>query len=159
MHAAVLNRTEVKNRLDIGIRYLAAAVIVAAAGLIYEMFSHGVYSAFMAYAFMVPLLGGALPAFLMARRSLQTNKKRAVSGHSSAAGPSRTHSASLLQLAAVVTLTAGSLIKGVLDIYGTTNRLIMVYPVIGAAFAIAAVAVYLITYASSSEEPAASATR
>ena len=28
----------------------------------------------------------------------------------------------------VVTLTAGSLLKGALDIYGTSNRLLVVYP-------------------------------
>ena len=33
------------------------------------------------------------------------------------------------QLAFIVTLTAGSLLKGVLDIYGTTNRLLIAYPV------------------------------
>ena len=32
------------------------------------------------------------------------------------------------QLAFIVTLTAGSLLKGVLDIYGTTNRLLIAYP-------------------------------
>ena len=33
------------------------------------------------------------------------------------------------QLAFVITLTAGSLLKGALDIYGTTNRLLIIYPV------------------------------
>ena len=32
-------------------------------------------------------------------------------------------------LAFVITLTAGSLLKGALDIYGTTNRLLIIYPV------------------------------
>jgi hypothetical protein len=36
------------------------------------------------------------------------------------------------QLAFIVTLTAGSLLKGVLDIYGTTNRLLIAYPVMAA---------------------------
>ena len=44
------------------------------------------------------------------------------------------------QLALVVTLTAGSLLKGVLDIYGTTNRLLLVYPA-AAAVILAAAAV------------------
>ena len=34
------------------------------------------------------------------------------------------------QLAIIVTLTVGSILKGVLDIYGTTNRLLIAYPVI-----------------------------
>ena len=39
-----------------------------------------------------------------------------------------------------MTLTAGSLLKGVLDIYGTTNRLLLVYPA-AAAVILAAAAV------------------
>ena len=42
--------------------YLLAAVCCAAFGAIYECFSHGVYSYYMTYAFMIPLLAGALPA-------------------------------------------------------------------------------------------------
>ena len=124
---------------------MIAAVIVAAAGWLYEMFSHGVYSSFMVYAFMVPLLGGAMPDFLMARRNIRGNKKRAASG-----------AASMLQLAAVTTLTAGSIIKGVLDIYGTTNKLVIVYPVIGLALAAASITASLMQIKTPSAERAAS---
>ncbi len=129
-----------------GTRYLIAAIIVAAAGWVYEMFSHGVYSDFMVYAFIVPLLGGSLPNFLMARSSMHGNKKGA---------GTVSHIASMLQLAAVITLTAGSLIKGVLDIYGTTNRLIITYPAIGLALAISSVATHLLRSGSSDAESAA----
>ena len=115
-----------------GIRYLAAAVIVAAAGLIYEYFSHGVFSAYMVFAFMIPLAAGAAPNILEA---VMGNKKRAASGSSAAAG---------LQLAAVATLTAGSLVNGALEIYGTTNRLMIVYPVAGLALMAAAAAAYIL---------------
>lgn len=134
---------------------MTAAVIVAAAGWLYEMFSHGVYSNFMVYAFMVPLLGGALPNFLMVRRSLRGNKKRAAYGHSSTSGTSPAHAASTLQLAAVVTLTAGSIIKGVLDIYGTTNRLVIVYPVIGLVLTISSITAYLLQSKPANTESAA----
>ena len=41
---------------------------------------------------------------------------------------------------ALATLTAGSILKGVLDIYGTTNRLMIAYPAAGIALiAVAAV--------------------
>ena len=134
--------SDTDRRLNAGIRYLIAAVVVAAAGWLYELFSHGVYSKYMIYAFMVPLVCGALPNFLTARRNARGNKKTASSG-----------TASMLQLTAVATLTAGSLIKGVLDIYGTTNRLTAVYPVIGLGLAIAAIVTYIWQYRSASEEP------
>ena len=95
-------------------RYLAASIVIAAAAAVYGLFSHGVYSYFMTYAFAIPLLAGALPHLLAALKS--------------ACGQ-----------------TCGSLyekilLKGVLDIYGTTNRLLLVYPAAAAAIIAAAAA-------------------
>ena len=58
-----------------GMRYLAASIVIAAAAAVYGLFSHGVYSYFMTYAFMVPLLAGALP-------HLTAGPKRAKASHS-----------------------------------------------------------------------------
>ena len=124
-----------------GLRYLAAAVIIAAAGGVYEYFSHGVWSNYMAFAFTVPLLAGAAPNFLAAALA---NKKRAGRTDSAAAG---------LQLAAVATLTMGSIMNGVLEIYGTTNRLMTVYPVAGLALLAAALSAYALRGRRISEEP------
>lgn len=129
-----------------GIAYLIASVLVAAAGWLYELFSHGVYSNYMIYAFMVPLACGALPDLLAAARGIRSKKRSACA-------------ASGLRLAAVVTLTTGSLIKGVLDIFGTTNRLLAVYLIIGVTLAIAALIAYIWQNRSVSEEPSASALR
>ena len=115
-----------------GIYYLAAAMLVATAGGVYEFFSHGVMSNYMMFAFTVPLLAGAVPNLLA---GLTGNKKRADRGNSAAAG---------LQLAAVATLTAGSLMNGALEIYGTTNRLMAVYPVAGLALLTAALAAFVL---------------
>lgn len=112
--------------------YLAAAILTAAAGGVYEIFSHGVRSNYMIFAFMVPLLAGAVPNLLA---SLAGNKKRADSGSSAAAG---------IQLAAVATLTAGSLVNGALEIYGTTNRLMIAYPVAGLVLLTAALTAYVL---------------
>ena len=46
-----------------------------------------------------------------------------------------------MQLAFIATLTTGSLLKGALDIYGTTSRLLIVYP-LTAAVLIAGYLVY-----------------
>ncbi len=113
-----------------GLYYLIASMTVAAAGGVYESFSHGVRSNYMIFAFLIPLLAGAVPNLLAA---LAGNKKRADRGSTAAAG---------LQLAGVATLTAGSLLNGALEIYGTTNRLMTAYPVMGLALLAAALAAY-----------------
>ena len=91
-------------------RYFAASIVIAIAAAVYGLFSHGVYSYFMIYAFMIPLLGGALPHLVAAMKGMEIDAKDT-------------------QLAIIATLTIGSILKGVLDIYGTTNRLLIVYPV------------------------------
>ena len=96
---------------------VSAAVFFAFFGGVYEHFSHEVYSYFMLYAFAVPLFLGALPLLLLLVRGKQL---------SSACGL-------LIFHCGLAALTVGAVFKGVLDIYGTTNRLLAVYPVIGGA--------------------------
>ena len=97
-------------------KYFAASMVIAVAAAVYGLFSHGVYSYYMTYAFMIPLLAGALPHLLTALK--EADLKTKLPGFND------------IQLAFVATLTAGSLLKGALDIYGTTNRLLIVYPII-----------------------------
>ncbi|MBR2706363.1 MAG: hypothetical protein IKE74_03875, partial [Mogibacterium sp.] len=129
-----------------GMKYFAASMVIAAAAAVYGLFSHGVYSYYMTYAFMIPLLAGALPYLLTAMKEAgQTAEKaeNAAGGcedHEAAAelagkekkpsGFANILDANEARLAFVTTLTAGSLLKGALDIYGTTNRLLIVYPII-----------------------------
>lgn len=131
-----------------GIKYLQTAIVYSMisivlmiAGAIYEMFSHGVFSFYMIYAFAIPLAGGALPymaAFL--------HKLRTKSGHT--AGPSSPgidwslwiNDLSWGYHAGLATLTIGSIMKGVLDIYGTTNRMIIIYPLAGVILIVTALA-------------------
>ncbi len=101
-------------------KYFAASMVIAAAAAVYGLFSHGVYSYFMTYAFMIPLLAGALPYLIAAMKGREPEALK----FTAAKG---------LQLAFIATLSAGSLLKGALDIYGTTNRLLIVYPVLAAA--------------------------
>ena len=107
-------------------KYLAASIVIAAAAAVYGLFSHGVYSYFMTYAFMIPLLGGALPHLIaaMKRADEEYTESRTQTGFA------KLFDAKDTQLAIIATLTAGSLLKGVLDIYGTTNRLLIAYPAI-----------------------------
>ncbi len=96
-----------------GIFYLVFTLFIVIFSSIYESFSHGVMSIFMITAFIYPLIGLITNLFLI-------KKKIEVP----------TISSNLL-LASLLTLCFGSIIKGVLDIYGTTNQLVYIYPVIG----------------------------
>ena len=103
--------------------YLFAAAGTLIFSAIYEHFSHEVYSAFMLGACLIPLALGALP--------LAAAKKKA--------GLLPGNILLQIQACSISTLTVGSIFKGVLEIYGTTNDLTLVYAAIGgilfAAFA------------------------
>ncbi len=107
--------------------YLAVSLLCALAGAIYERFSYGVYSYFMIYAFAIPLAGGALPFLAMAVFGKPRFPVRA---------------SRMAYHAGIATLTVGSLVQGILEIYGTANRLTFVYWIAGAALLAVGVALY-----------------
>ncbi|MCR5155803.1 MAG: hypothetical protein K6C96_03865 [Butyrivibrio sp.] len=84
-------------------------------GAIYELFSHGVTSYYMIYAFGIPLIMGVLPYEVMLIKNKFPGKPFTDIWNT-----------------AIATLSIGCVFKGVLEIYGTTNRLIIVYPIAGA---------------------------
>ena len=97
---------------------------------IYGIFSHGVSSAFMSYAFLLPLSLIFLPKLLnlctgnrLWNGSLETEEGEKKLFLSSLA--------SFLWKSGVAVLTVGSLYKGVLDIYGTSGSFEWVYLVVG----------------------------
>ena len=51
-----------KKSYFIALIYLAAASLCAAFAAVYEHFSHGVYSPFMVFAFLIPFIGGFIPS-------------------------------------------------------------------------------------------------
>ena len=108
--------------------YACAAAFCAFFGAVYEVFSHQVYSYFMIYAFALPLCLGTLPALLYALKGWQA--------------PSRL--ARQLYHSGVAALTVGCIFEGVLRIYGSTNRLIWVYPVVGASLLLGGAGVWLV---------------
>ncbi len=102
-----------KNRaLKTSAIFLGASLITGLLGAIYELFSHEVYSYFMIYAFAFPLVGGTLP-YLLLGLSKAKRYPNAVCRN--------------LYHAGIATLTVGSIMRGVLDIYGTTNSLTNIY--------------------------------
>ena len=102
---------------------LAGTLFLVLFGAVYEMFSHGVFSFYMLYAFSIPLVFGVtLYLILLFLRKY----------------PDRV----FLNLwnSAIAAFSAGSVFKGVLEIYGTTNSLVIVYPICGYILAVSALA-------------------
>ena len=97
--------------------HLIAAGFLAVFGGIYELFSHRVYSGWMIFAFTVPLFLGALPYALL----LHLNRTPGKAFRN-------------LWNAGIACLSVGSVFQGVLVIYGTTNSLIIAYPIAGSIF-------------------------
>ena len=96
--------------------YLIVTTLAAIFGGVYEIFSHGVWSGWMVYAFAFPLVLGALPfSWLALRKKTQPSPWFCRMHH-----------------AGVATLTVGSIIEGILAIYGTTNGLTITYWIAGA---------------------------
>lgn len=109
--------------------FLLTSIFCAIVGGVYEYFSHGVYSYFMLYAFLIPLVGGTLVMFLFDYMCKKTMPGMLIFD---------------LYNSGIITLTIGSVLKGVLDIYGTSNMLINVYWISGALLIVVSVFLYLI---------------
>lgn len=108
--------------------YLLISLFCSLFGAVYEIFSHGVYSFYMIYAFQFPLAGGVLPWFCI---SLWGGEKYPAVA------------ARYLYHAGIATLTTGSILCGILEIYGTTNMLTGYYWTFGSILLLAGVTVYI----------------
>lgn len=91
---------------------LAVFCILFAA--IYEAFSHQVYSAYMIGAFLFPVVLGIVPDIIREKAHRKVSE-----------------SAFTLQQCGIYTLVIGSIFRGVLDIYGTTNQAGVLYWTVG----------------------------
>lgn len=89
--------------------YLIVTLVCAIFGAVYEFFSHGVYSYYMLYAFMIPFLGGTVYFYgiLYFRSKIPGCIARR------------------FQHFGILTLTVGCVVCGILEIYGTTNESIL----------------------------------
>ena len=104
--------------------------------MIYELFSHGVYSYHMLYFFLFPLAGGTVPFLLLAWKGRFFPDSRAVS----------------LYHAGLAALTVGSCASGILEIYGTTSYLIPIYWIFGSLTIGSALLLYGLTPKNNVEE-------
>ena len=116
-----------KKALKRALIYVFVSLFCSFFGAVYEIFSHGVYSFFMVYSFLFPLVGGALPYLLLATwgKGFFPLPKEA----------------RLIRFG-IAALTVGSIVRGILEIYGTTNCLSVLYWIVG--WALCAAGVFLI---------------
>lgn len=110
-----------------GFVYLFISLFCILFGAVYEIYSHEVYSYSMLYAFVFPLVGGTLPFFGIAFCRIPV--------------PGRV--SQNLYHSGIASLTIGSLFEGALEIYGTTNRLVSVYWVLGVGFLLLGLILYV----------------
>ena len=96
-------------------RHLAFSLFCALFGAVYEKFSFGVYSFYMIYAFIIPLILGSIPLLSIAIWGKVYPDKKALTAWN----------------CGIAALTVGCIVQGVLEIYGTTNHLMIVYPIAG----------------------------
>ncbi len=106
--------------------YTAITSFTAFFGGVYEIFSHGVISYYMVYAFGIPLLCGVMPNIIAAVIGAQKPHKVAYNLYNSG----------------VATITVGCIFEGVLEIYGTVNDLVYVYLFMGVALFLAGIFVH-----------------
>lgn len=105
--------------------YLCITLFVLLFSIIYEEFSHNVYTIFMYGAFLIPLIFGIVMSFVfMKYQSIKSNK---------------------IYNAAVYTLTIASILEGVVKIYGTTNSKIYI-------FLIASIILFILSFAKFKEK-------
>ena len=117
--------------------YLYLSVVCLIFSMIYECFSHNVFSPFMVFAVAFPLLGGSLVAELLGK--LPADKfPDGLAGEFYHWG--------------IITLMVGSIIRGVMDIYGTESPLVVYYAVAGIGLVVVAVCMWILSFFKKNEE-------
>lgn len=111
-----------------GYAYLLISLFCVLFGAIYERFSHEVYSGYMIYAFVFPLAGGALLFMSMSLFGCR---------HLPGRLPLNIYNAG------IATVTVGSIMEGVLEIYGTTNNMLRFYWYIGIGLIATGILLYM----------------
>lgn len=112
----ILSTLDIKFFKKQALVYFVISIFVFVFGCVYKLFSHDVNSNFMKFAFVIPLLFGTMVSFLIYIFKVKNFQNRVCIN---------TYNAS------IATFTTYFIVKGVLDIYGTTNKLINIYLITG----------------------------
>ena len=121
---SILDINDLKNENKFIIGF---SIFILIFGIIYEMFSHGVVSYYMIFAFSIPLIDFLINTIFI-NSKIKENKR----------------SKNLFSMS-ICTFTFLSIIKGVLDIYGTTNNLIFVYLIVGLILLVTSIILFVKT--------------
>lgn len=112
-------------------RYLGATLFCIIFSIVYETFSHGVYSIYMIGLGLIPLVLGVLPSYLALKLAgLRSSNQWQATVHA----------------LAVLSLTLGSALQGVLEIYGTTSTWTIYYLVLGMALLWLSLGIWLVSF-------------
>lgn len=127
LSASGIERSE-KEIEKLVLTYLIITLVCAGFGAFYEFFSHGVYSYYMLYAFMIPFLGGTVYFYCILY--FRSKIPRCI--------------ARRFQHFGLLTVTVGCMVCGILEIYGTTNYLVNIYFIVGGMFLVIGNFIYLL---------------
>ncbi len=101
-----------KSNIKTAVSYLVISAFLVLIGLVYEHFSHGVYSFYMVHSYIFALGAGAIFFLIIALAGRRLSNLFAdVWG------------------AFIATGTAGFLFKGIIEIYGTTSKYTRIFMV------------------------------
>ena len=125
----ILYTLDIKKLKKQGIIYTIVTIACILFAIIYESFSHGVISNFMVYAFTIPLILGTGVCYTLYFFKI---KKLPNKFENSAYN------------AAIATFTVGSIVEGILQIYGTTNWKVYVYLIVGIILLMSSIISYLV---------------
>lgn len=119
--------------------YGAVAVFAVIFNIVYTVFGYGETSPFMQFMFAAPLIGGAIPAIILAA----TRRDGAVS-----------RAAFNLWNSGIATVTVGCLVRGIINISGRFTDFDVYYWIAGGALIAAAIAVQLAAKKGNTRRPA-----
>ncbi len=121
---------DIKNTKKQIYKYLILSAFFLIFGLIYEAHSHGAYSNYMVFSFTIPLIFGSILYFIIYKSNIYK--------HLSELGMN-------IYNTSILSLTLGSVMKGFLEIYGTTNKLIIIYPILSLGLIIISLIIIIIS--------------
>lgn len=109
--------------------YFLITIFCILFSVIYEHFSHGVYSGFMVFLFSIPFAGGFIPFFLINITSLPFPGKFASNAYHSG----------------IAALTVGCCMHGIFEIYGSSSNLLTIYWIAGGILILTGLTAYLLS--------------
>jgi len=122
----VFTSADSKTLLRRALKYLFVSTFLVAFNLIYGLFSHGIGSDYMRYAFLFPLIGGSLASLILVFL------------------PPPGDIVSNLWRMGLSVLVVGSLLHGIFDIYGSEVAYVTVFFIAGALLLVGALTLYIV---------------